>query len=1154
MATLRTYLFIVLALVVTVSFGQQQEKFIVLKDTNQIDTLSILPGSVMVTLKNGSRLNEKRYTVDAVNSLLIIHDQTLVNKRVKVKYNTLAIDLGRDYYHKSTDMIRTAQAGVFNPFKFQLKPRESDDVFNFGEVNKSGSISRGISFGNSQNLSVNSNLNLQLSGRITDQIRVMASVTDNNIPIQPDGNTQQLQDFDQVYIKLYDDHSRLLAGDFQLRNWDNRFLRFYKRAQGASVYTKQLVGKDSTLTVTSRLSGAISKGKFSRNIITGVEGNQGPYRLKGNENETFIIVLSGTERVYLDGKKLKRGQNYDYTIDYNRAEITFTASQIITQYSRIIVEFQYSDKNYARSLIYTGHKLEGQKWEAGIQFYSESDAKNQPLQLDLSDAQKRILRSVGDSINDAYASTLDSTDFSTDFVMYKLVDTTVSGVYYDSILVYSINPDSAYYRASFAQVGTNNGNYVQINSLANGKVYQWVAPVAGVPQGNYEPVTLLPSPKKRQMLVLKTAYKFDRNHKVRVEGALSQMDPNNFSKKNDADNVGGAFNTAYEGLVKLSGDSAGKWFLKPQMNVEFISNRFRMIERFRDVEFYRDWNTRGVNFTGDQLVTGVGLSLIKSKKLLINYTGDYFEAGSSFTGIRHSGKLNFTSTFFDFQGRSTMLTSEGTNLPSTDMLKYYLEGSNKIGNMVTGLFYQSEENSLQLDSTLGLINNSFNFNAYGGFIRTKDTLKNPVLLKYTQRKDRAPYQNELKPSTLAHNVDFSADFNSNPANRLRVKSTYRQLGILDTLVAVKAPENTIVGRIDHSMKIKKGVISAITYYEVGSGLELKKEFSFIEVNPGQGTHQWIDYNNNGIKELNEFEIAAFQDQAKYIKVYTPTSDYVKTYTNQFSEVLFLKPEILWGRKKGILKTISRLSTKTAFRTDRKTNNRDEYYNPFLSALQDSALVSMNKSFQNTVYLNRISPVFGMQWVHQEIENKSLLVNGYESRSNIFNTLRVRWNASKKLTLKSSYKTGTRSTRSQFFTSRNYKYSYEEVKPEVQFQPGVKFRATVTYSYKQKVNFPEFGNEKTFINDLGGEMRLNVVGKGTVMAGVNIIDIKYNGNPGSSLGFEMLEGLQPGQNYTWRVGIQRSLNDHLQLTLNYNGRASENASVVHVGGVQLRAFF
>ena len=52
---------------------------------------------------------------------------------------------------------------------------------------------------------------------------------------------------------------------------------------------------------------------------------------------------------------------------------------------------------------------------------------------------------------------------------------------------------------SFVEVGINKGNYIPLFNAANGQVFQWVQPVNGVPQGNFEAAAFLVTPKKQQV-------------------------------------------------------------------------------------------------------------------------------------------------------------------------------------------------------------------------------------------------------------------------------------------------------------------------------------------------------------------------------------------------------------------------------------------------------------------------------------------------------------------------------------------------------------------------------------------------------------------------------------------------------------------------------
>jgi len=1140
-----------------ISTNLRSKSFYIFSDTIYLDTLSIIPGSEFLNLNGKLILDSTFYTLDAASSVLFLNRDSLdkldfIPTQLSISYRVFPLLFTKPYFHKEFKITENTGNPEENPFvfKFVSKP---DDIFSWQGLNKTGSISRGVSFGNNQDLAVNSNLNLQLSGKLTENVNITAAISDDNIPIQPDGNTQLLQEFDQVYIKVFDEKNELVAGDFFLNKPAGYFMNFNKRAQGGSFSGKYLIPKENSKdhTVLVKGSGAVSKGKFARNIINGVEGNQGPYRLTGSENETFIIVLAGTEKVYVDGKLMERGQDYDYIVDYNTAEITFTANLLITQFSRIVVEFQYSDKNYARSLFYAGTEYHSNKVSYRINMYSEQDAKNQPLRQELDTAQRRLLSEIGDSLYLAVVPGIDSVPFSNDAVLYKKNDTLVNGILYSPVYIYSTNSDSARYKLSFSQVGINKGNYVQTKSTANGRVFKWVAPINGIPQGNYEPVILLITPKRRQMATFGSDIKWGKKGKIQFESAVSTNDVNTFSSKDNNDNTGYAFRFLAENAIPLDTNKKPLQFIFGG-GLETVNENFEQIERFRSVEFERDWNVINLPLLKNQYIAKAYSGLEKKGKLLLKHEAATFISESEYSGLKNSSSVFLFHKGFEVKGNSSVLQSNGKVV--SDFLRQNASVSQIIKSVRIGVYEEIERNMFSLKNSDTLLANSFRWNILKGFIETADTLDNRVGVSYQYREDLFPSNNQFKLASIADDINFEWAMNKNKNSRFKIKTTYRKLRITDSIISIAKPEETVLGRAEYHANVGKGLLAWGTYYEIGSGMELKKEFRFLEVQPGQGTHAWKDYNDNGIKELNEFEVAQFQDQANYIKIFTPTNQYERTYTNQFSQTIFIRPETKWGNKKGMKKFISRFSDKASYRIDRKTGNRNNMYNPLAENITDTNLVAMNTSFLNSFYFNRTSPIFGLDFTFQDNKGKTLLTNGYESKENTYYEGRSRWNFAGMFTLNSTYKTGNKSNLSEFFTNRNYAFAYNEIEPRFSYQPNTQFRLSVYYAYIQKINQPAYGAEKAFLNKAGAELRYIAVSKGSVIFNFNYIEINYNALPNTAIAYDMMEALQPGKNYTWGVMWQRNLSKNMQLNLTYNGRQSENTNTIHSGGVQVRAFF
>ena len=1121
-------------------------------DTLRIDTLSLIPGSVILedaALK--TIVPTDQYYMDEFHSLLVWKGPDRPDS-VMITYKVLPFAFSKEVYHKDFSRLNKQDSLSRLPIIYSLQELSPGNTLDLGAMNYNGSFSRGITFGNNQDLVVNSSFNLQLQGKLAGDVEVLAALSDNNIPIQPEGNTQQLQEFDKVFIQLKKNKSSLVVGDYELAKPEGYFMNYYKKLQGTNFSTVYDAGPD--LQLKSNAGIALVKGKYARNIFLGQEGNQGPYRLTGNGGETFIIILAGTERVFIDGSLLDRGADRDYVIDYNSGEIIFTPNRLITKDKRITVEFQYSERAYLRTVFFAGQEFRQDKSVVRVNFYSEQDAKNQPVQQELSDSQKVILSEVGDSVQQAFYQSVDSVPFTADRILYRKTDSLGYVVY-----VYSTDPAVANYALSFSYTGIGKGNYVISTNLVNGRVYNWVAPLNGVPQGLYEPVVPLIAPQRIQLLTIGGDYSFNENSKVTIEGGLSNQDANTFSDVSNNDNSGAAALFGWNQKIKLNSQKDKASSLLVNAKYEFASRTFKPVERYRAVEFERNWNISGNVIPASEHLAAVNLNLQRLSTGNLEYTFSLFDRTGDYTGINNS--LNGAYEHHGF--RAILLSSylvSATDAVETKFLRPAIDLSQSfrfLKGSVLGVHGEQENNRLFSKDADTLSASSFYWNEGKIYFHSSDTAKFRYTVDYASRMDYIPQEDQFTKSTTGNTANAGIELLSNPNSILRWNVTYRKLNVADTLLTIQRPDESLLGRLGYDFQLKKGFITSNTLYELGSVQEQKKEFAYTPVPDGTGVYTWIDYNEDGVQQINEFEIAAFQSDAKYIKVLLPTNQFVKAYSSLFNESLTINPRNLWKSPHGLQDVISRFSGQATLQINKKTlaGNFSSQFNPFLLNVADSLLISNSSLVSGFLYFNRSNPRYGIDFSYQNNRSKVLLTNGVESRSLRDYGIRWRWNITRKFSTILKINQNQKGYLTAYFPQNNYLLNGLFITPQFSYQPSNVFRLTLSYSYGNSKNTISDGAGETALNNkVTLDVKYNVVAKSVINAGAVFANVKYTGVNNTPVQYAMLEGLQTGQNYLLNISFDRKLSSFIEMSLSYEGRKTGSSPLVNTGRAQVRAIF
>ncbi|WP_053976883.1 hypothetical protein [Mangrovimonas xylaniphaga] len=1109
-------------------------KKLAVRDTVQIDTVSINSSRFLVKTKLNIPVDSSFYSIDFSKALLVFK-KPIETDTIVVDYLRFPDFMTRRYFQLDDKIIVEDTKDMQRLYKLQQSTVEKTFT-PFEGLSTSGSISRGVTIGNNQNSVLNSELDLQISGKLSDKVSLRASIQDANIPLQESGYSQRLDEFDQVFIELMSDRWNIRAGDIDLGTTNTYFGNFSKRVQGLLV-NANLEHPNSKTNLFA--SGALVRGQFTTSKFTAEEGNQGPYKLRGPNNELFVLIVSGSETVYVNGVPVERGENKDYIIDYNAGEIIFNSTYPITSEMRITVDYQFSDRNYSRFIVFGGGAHETEKLKIGASVYSEVDAKNQPLQQNLSDDQKEILSNAGDDNSLMVAPSAIPETYSENRILYR--KEIVDG---EEIYVFSSNPDDELYSVKFTLVGDNQGNYILVSSDAISNIYEYVAPINGVPQGNYEPVVKLIAPTKLQLAVVNASYQPTDKTDIYFEVAGSKNDENLFSTLDDGNNDGFAAKLKVkQALVKT--DSL--WNLNVFVDGDIIQKNFKTIQRLYYAEFNRDWNLEDP--LGNQSLLTAGAELLHSKKGTANYRFEHLNFYENFNGNKHNVFANLYLNRWSIYSNSSFLDNR-SSLTTSTFLRSFNRFTYSFKKQWVGAKFAIEDNEQRERATDELTNLSQRFTAYEVFTGVGDSTGVFVELGYKHRVNDSLRENRITKVSHSNTYYLKSKLIQNSNTNLGVYVNYRNLKSVDAEVE---DEQSLNSRVVFNQKLFNQIVLWNTIYETNSGTLPQQDFTYVEVEPGQGSYKWIDYNDNGVQELNEFEIAQFQDEGEFIRVLLPNQVFVKTHQNRLSQTLTLNPAQWSVEEKGTKKFLSHFYNQTSFLIDGKNRREGGEFNlnPFVTEEDD--LLALSQSIRNVLFFNRGKQRYTTSYTFLNNRNRTVLSIGFQENKLKSHQLNFNHKFAKSWLFNFQNSVGTNESLSENYSSRNYEIEEVRCHPKLSYLFNENARFDVFYQYTTKEN--AIGGMETLAqNNYGLSFTYNKAQKVSLTGELNMFQNTFEGNLNTPVSYQILEGLQPGKNFTWTLLAQKKLTKFLDLNLNYFGRKTETSKTIHTGTVQLKAYF
>ncbi|GAB5408033.1 MAG: hypothetical protein BalsKO_03980 [Balneolaceae bacterium] len=1118
-------------------------------DSNYVLNDWVLPNTIKVFIEDSLVSSDLWVFEDAERVWFIkseFRNQFRSVSSVKIEFEAYPLAIKRVYQNREEQILDSSYYDIENDSLGQELIRASNqNTFDDSDLEQRGSLSRGIIVGTNQDFALESGLQFELNGQLTDDVSINASLTDKSIPIQPDGTTQNLREFDRVFIQLQSKNTTVEMGDVDVSFEQSTFARLNRRLQGAAGYTSNKYGD---------YSGALSvvRGAFKSLSFNGQDGVQGPYRLSGRDGEEFVIILAGTERVYINGQRIERGEENEYIIDYGLGEVYFTNNLLIKDETRILIEYEYIDQNFNSTLVAAeaaDEFFEG-KLKFGASVIRQADGDELLSQQTLTEDDIELLRGVGDNIEAAIVSgerLADDEDESN--VRYAKVDTVANGKSY-SIFKNIPGSSQSIYIVRFSKVESGQGSYQRVSGAINGLLYEWVGPGLG----EYEPFRKLPAPLEQRMVALNSSFDLTENISLFGEWAVSGYDQNRFSSLDDEDNN----DISYLSGVKVEEIDSKIGKLNASFSRRYSGERFQYFERTKEVEFNRKWNIS----RDTQTKEAFNEALIEIQpSIYTSVSGEYgFINRSDFKGYRQGARLNSAEP-----GILTINYHQDWVQSEDQILNQKGEWFRQIGSIGKQVFskwtpylgFEQEKRLEKSRSTDSLLNASFSFFELGpGLKYSSPTLQADVNIVY--RAEKGMLNNSLKDQSTAIEQRLKLDFR--PTNFFGTKNE----------IAVRSKDFTQDFEEIGSANRRGLLIRSITDYETESDLWNGQLFyeanterqallqeAYIEVGPELGQYVWIDSNEDGVQQIDEFFPELSPNEGVFVRQFLPSDNLFPVIDLKTRFRNEIKPFKFLSEKEPLYRFFSNIEFRS--RIDVSENSTTE-------ELSDVYLLKLNK------FRNDSTTVQGRLIWEKEVnlfpefrtmdvllgynQNQSLNQRSNESQSLFSNLIYANssFQVAERVRVSGDITSGKNESESNSLSSRNFDIKTTTITPGLEATLNRSWQSSISLSYSIKEDqFPaDPVNARIF--KVVNSHRAFLWRKLQTNARIELRNATVDGTSSSFGTFELTEGTGLGTNLIWSFAGSYRVSELIRLSFNYDGRTVENRPDIHTLKLVISAVF